>query len=572
MCLFFIKCFFITRLQCCSVCSTMHVVLLFVAIVSYIRADHVDIPLSVSGYSYAAIIDIDDKEYNVVLDTASNKILYGENITEYTLLDDNCLSLSVDESFANFTVANATCVSSQVLFSMQNTSNASVKVQFFDSRSIANANLHDWSTTAGVLGMSYPTCDESTFCKDTSFQTYLSSFDTPNFNSGIIGLDLNRYNGSLQLGGVSSDYANLMWSSPQATEYPSYHETFLYNLQICDRQLQSNWSHTYDVVVDTASACVSLPKEFYDSFAAWFNTSVHLTITPENEHLSDYEILTSHDILPLLSFSLHESSPLLHVSLADLLVNSSDIESEDGAPMLYIYRNDTFSSIYRVCILRGESLVHISSEKSNHVYNNPPVVLGSLALRSIYFAANYQTRQIGFANKRTYSNPTAQCKTLIRCKGEQLTDHSLNQCKEPWCARYFFKVYDEDAGICHYDMGAVVVGFIFIIVIIVMEICSYFIGEYCSQHLSSPTNANPSTDHKLDPITASIAPVIVGIVDVFLIYICQWAPVPNNRRAVTPQNSETGREERWVPVSVSQHEHEERVLSLAEGNTSTTWT
>lgn len=64
------------------------------------------------------------------------------------------------------------------------------------------------------------------------------------------------------------------------------------------------------------------------------------------------------------------------------------------------------------------------------------------------------------------------------CVGEYVFNPSLNSCARPECTNYFFSTYNEDDGDCSLNQAAVVVGCLFLVVCILMEMWAYLIVHH----------------------------------------------------------------------------------------------
>jgi len=185
----------------------------------------------------------------------------------------------------------------------------------------------------------------------------------------------------------------------QPVSEPNNHQFFLENLTFCGISLLSNFSNNWPVVVDSGSVCVSLPSEIYDTFTSWLDNSTVVDISQMNS----------------LSFQLamnDNANLFYHIPLSSLLINSSDIISEDGAPFIHVAGSSTPN---RLCVLRGSSIV-----SHNNQFNTPPILLGSLALRSMYFAADFDNFGVGLASKYSpLSGSGLQCQARAECVGDQ---------------------------------------------------------------------------------------------------------------------------------------------------------
>jgi hypothetical protein len=171
------------------------------------------------------------------------------------------------------------------------------------------------------------------------------------------------------------------------------------------------------------------------------------------------------------------------------------VSNGDGAPYLQ-FNDDSVENSTRLCILRGEN---INLEKGSDL---PSIVIGSLALRSLYFSVDYVNGRVGFANKQTHSihtsniNSTTQCAERKECHSylyETSIDVANNQCAKGECSNYFFFHIDTD-GNCQSDKGALVAGVVILCCIIAMEMASYVVTQYTASQYAISTDMSYSKD------------------------------------------------------------------------------
>lgn len=214
------------------------------------------------------------------------------------------------------------------------------------------------------------------------------------------------------MGGIAAAYQNSLEWTYQATSSPQNHIFFLENLTYCGISLLANYSNNWPVVLDTASVCLSLPKELYNIFTTWL----------DNATVVDYPSRVSQ--LPSLTFQLPidsttNSGETYFISLGDLLINASDFLYEIGHPAVRVKNAPGGVAQMRLCVLQGSAIVGSSSQ-----FNTPYIILGSLAMQSLYIAADYNNGGVGLAAKPRGastggSSVNAGCAVKADCEGEQ---------------------------------------------------------------------------------------------------------------------------------------------------------
>ena len=196
----------------------------------------------------------------------------------------------------------------------------------------------------------------------------------------------------------------------------------------------------YHVVVDTGGSCLTLPSEIFDDLKSWWKP-----LSIQNIQSTDLQSL------PALKFTLADvytsndnANDELIIYLSNLVVNKSEIPSElnQGGGLLLSSSTD---STLAVCVLRGASVYGTDDQM-----RIPHISLGSLVLRSLYFAADYSSGGVGLANKYDkfmYADANIglcpYCKSQVQCVGQQALDDYSNSCVDPACSSYFFAKMDE---------------------------------------------------------------------------------------------------------------------------------
>jgi hypothetical protein len=254
----------------------------------------------------------------------------------------------------------------------------------------------------------------------------------------------------------------------------------LNDLSFCGINMLANISRTYPVLVDTGSSCLTLPAELYDHFTAWLDNNT---------------VIMAPELLPAFSFKLvgndgHMSEELF-IPLSTLLVSVGSIDKEAGAPYIVLQENINGVSVdlkKRICVLKGAEIGHPYS------YPAPLIVFGALTLQSLYFAADFETFAMGLANKLSptdtayYQENRQYCTAAVQCTGGQSFVPAKNFCKPPRCDQYFFSEVDPATQTCVASASPFYFGLIFLAVIILMEVISFFVSQYSGYLLSQGTS------------------------------------------------------------------------------------
>lgn len=395
--------------------------------------------------NYLVPVRTPDRKYrNLVVDTGNAQLqllsrgFKFNNKTEIELDTAQCLALQEDFSIIQFVTVlqkqqiSGYCAQYRGKVSL-GPAMSTVNFTVATNISIQNPLLHPWVSPNldGDIGLAY--CNSVTGTCSTA-QTTSPFFEilankTGRVNStnerSVFGLDFwttplqpSGVAGSMQLGGVLSKYtADIMWGQ-QTTDTPTYHEAFLSEVKVCGVDLLSGIGvSSWPMLVDTGVACAALPAQIYDMFVAWFDASP----VPDTSNM------------PALTFGIEGSKSTsgqstLYLPLSSLLVNASVFKAglEPGAPEIVVG-----GVKQKLCLLRN------SDAFSTPV---PRIILGALALRSLYFAADVGTFRVGLANKISpaslidhISNDKKRCRARTVCVGHQSFSSETNTCVSPSC-------------------------------------------------------------------------------------------------------------------------------------------
>lgn len=450
------------------------------------------------------------------MDTGSSKLVsYTSNfLSEIPDSSNFCLKLTDDQTYVGYiSNDNFTCTNDKEIASI---GDAKSDVTMVKSHNLAvdNPYLHNWQLANGSIGLSYNQYCTTNCQNYTSFQAILINSTTTQYNQ-TFGFDFRNDNSTIdsirskpstfQLGGVKEEFSDsITWlaqpNQPSNENY--YHQFFLSDLSFCGENILGNVSNNWPVLIDSGSTCLSLPGEFYDNFASWLNNNTIVNDASE---------------LPALSFKMNiDNSSTFYIPLASLVVPSSVIQKEAGAPKILIGGVSK-----RICVLKGSDIQTLSN---GYVYPPPYISFGSLVFESIYFAADFTSGKVGLANKLAnnevnfYQNKTNQyCKAPTSCYGQQSYEPSSNECKSPSCSSYFFAQLDEPTQTCQYSMSSYYFGIIFISIILFMEFISYFVLQYTVSSAIMNRRLITSSFVYVDKFSAWIGQLICLILDLFLI-------------------------------------------------------
>lgn len=350
----------------------------------------------------------------------------------------------------------------------------------------ANEKLHDWGASGGDMGMAFGS---------VVFQTLLSRMGQVPGESNFtyLGMDLNSESdsqgSSMQIGAALAallpQYRDKISWARQGFNSPAYHYVMLRNMRTCNSMVSLTnpnlATNSVRFIIDTGQVCLQLPAGMYSSTVAWLR--------------KEYD---SQDQLPSISFQVDNgTSPwysdsatiprgeLLYIRLQDLLLPAdqlSDINPQNGAPEVKV------SGVsQRLCLLKTDGLFSTTDGETTTAVSTTGV-LGTLALQSVYFAAEYETKSVGFASKLSTADVDAiydnsQCAPPVQCIGQEVYDKSLNSCIKPACDDYFFAYLDEASQTCLYRLDLYNAGIVILTFCIFTEVLSFFVKQYSAIQL-----------------------------------------------------------------------------------------
>lgn len=386
---------------------------------------------------------------------------------------------------------------------------------------LVNPELHRWELLNGTIGLSY--------CSDESAEVVLcDAFTRLLANSSdaanpMFGLDLNEASkaSEMHLGGVGEVFSSSMVWATQTTQNPSMHSFMMRDLRLgCGDGNAPNifgpYGNTWPAVVDTGSVCLSLPGEMFDNLHSWWGEDA--SSSPPGGHSGR---------LPDLSFSLADAGTdaVLLIRMSDLIVNRSDISAEvaSGGGLRLSGSDDKV-----VCVLRGSEIVD-----DEEIRRTPHISLGSLALRSLYFAADF-SGTLGFANKNVSNDPLSSelpspyCKSVQQCAGDQDYDAFSNSCNDPDCLKYFFVSLNTAAHRCEYKLENYALGIALVVIFLVFDVMSILILTKIEIE-NYPSASRPYYSFDSWFITG-LGRLIMTRVDYFISEILRWTRRPPLRQ------------------------------------------
>jgi hypothetical protein len=354
----------------------------------------------------------------------------------------------------------------------------------------------------------------------------------------LFGLDFNsdhsstagKSTSSMQLGSLAPEYRDQVVWARQGYISPEYHYVMLKNmgLQTCSSGPEGSAgggpvrflgdrvaTNSFVAMVDTGQVCLQLPGEMYESVTGWL--------------LADYP---SADDLPAIGFQVdtgHEEwaaeepprASMMHLLLKDLLLPAADledIESPDrGAPAVTVGGVEK-----KLCILRLNT-VFSTVFPGVMLDPAPTIVLGSLALQSVYFAADFSSLSVGLAPKQSPAQvdalyASAQCASPKQCVGDQVWAPTINVCAAPLCDSYFFAYLDQDTQTCRNRLDLYNAGLVIVCMCVLVEAMSYFVMQYSALQLMGVESGDfrytrPMNTH-VDMLTYYVGKALSKAIDV----------------------------------------------------------
>lgn len=557
-----------------------------VQLLETVSQDILQLNLTNIGYNYALSMYVADQPMKLIVDTGNHDMTiqqYDSSIGPREYNSIACLTLYEDSTYVYYFSENSSYTGYCNLAVNQSVSlvdtsfkdrhmlyATDVEYTLATNISIVNPTLHPWTSTQGNLGLAYchPT---SLLCQynrgfsvfENMLLNYTNSVNLTSYsdNNNVVGLDFNAQDtssdnsnylytntSSMQIGGILSDYSSdIVWAR-QATSQPFYHRFVMRHLEMCGPKgvdlMRSVGSSYWPVLVDTGQVCLQLPDQIYDSVYNWLGT-----IATDG--------VTSLAALPTLSFQVdggvrsslsgdrirdagNSAGDYLYIPLSSLLINDDNFNATEvskGALSIPVGSDgDTMS----FCMLKSGSIYGTSTGGSAMADPPPNIVLGSLVLRSLYFAADYGQKAVGLANKANTSTlstyydisiQSSKCAASERpsCIGQQYYSYSNNQCKSPRCHQYFFAELDTESQYCEYKLGTYNAGMFFLSLIIIFEVVSYFVMQYSSLQVLGYGEGEENMSRiremntEVDSVTRYVGMGLTYVVDFVVVNVLHWA-------------------------------------------------
>jgi len=405
------------------------------------------LPLKAFGYQYtiSLLYGLNESFINSVIVDTGNNLLMLVGCQGIPGAQEN--QLCVPYNTSSFTPSNLVLVDNDVISSPYRSQfsllvgflppvgfsppQKELQVQLIGQMNATMLFMHPWNLAGGNLGLSYPDL-QSPFFRDsgmTAFQVLLSQVSP---NLPVFALDFNcGAKSEIHLGGFSDQYSSVMqWSDSQVVAQPSYHAFHVYGLQVCGVPLFQTYSNHWPALVDTGSVCLSLPAEFYDTLMPWLQNVQCAKVRTRGPRCQ----VQAGAILPTLVFRISEMGGLLYLPLKNLLLDPNSAGAQ------------------KLCIMRTYTILTPQQEQQNGMFDPsfPKIVFGSMALKALYFGADFGTGRIALANKIVpgRSQMVAGCVAPKVCEPSRMLNKYTNQCGEPVCSQYLLWTYDPGTGFC----------------------------------------------------------------------------------------------------------------------------
>ncbi|KAH7647145.1 erythrocyte membrane-associated antigen [Cryptosporidium bovis] len=251
----------------------------------------------------------------------------------------------------------------------------------------------------------------------------------------------------------------------------------IYDFKICDSFLLQEISSNWVAVFDLSSTCLSVPPFLFTRITKW----LPLECPSNSDYLNNIESQNTHNstALPYSSLCTVKETPLPIISFklkqsGIYYMNNNGTEFDDNE-YIYIHLDDyliSYNNKNYLCLLNStqslmgkNTYIPVDDDFSYNYYstslsssNNPPILFGSLFLKSYGVTIDYSHNKIGFYQKFKYHstkndtygnlNVNSNCPTKKMCIGDSTYSPSLNECIPPDCSEWFSYELDRDTNKC----------------------------------------------------------------------------------------------------------------------------
>lgn len=287
---------------------------------------------------------------------------------------------------------------------------------------------------------------------------------------------------TLTIDGLDPEYANSVeWSEKTFGGVNAPWSAPAFDFTVCGVRLYGE-SSFMGLMLDSSAVCLSLPTEAFNTVMAWAPSECTNAQPPGSPDplvppCRVPESVGPSEPLPWLSFKLSEGGQPLYIPLRSLVVPGEGAEATDDGEQYY-------------CILEKEAIEPALRSSSDPHF--PSIVLGSLAMRSLYVVMDIGTTKMGMAPKVAPAdlgavsdggNGNCAASALPSCIGGDVYDAARNTCVAPDCGNsYAFQDLDEDTHTCYYATWAKALAVICLGTMGCCELlCCGFLRETCAQ-------------------------------------------------------------------------------------------
>jgi hypothetical protein len=300
-------------------------------------------------------------------------------------------------------------------------------------------SLHNYSMIDGLFGIgleagAFFSCKSYNMIACTSieriYQQIIAKNATNLYRNGKlnmqIGINLSSES-ALDLPAQVEDKSQIQWAERYSTMTRINHHLQMYNLQVCNVSIFGEYSSSWDAVIDTGSACLGLPTEFFTNLMAWIPSNCSFR---SNRKTICYlpESFNDTNSLPVLSFALEDSREnTLHIPLKDLLLPVK-LDRTDG-----LYKR-------RWCIAELSSMQSPSIARDGF----QKIIIGFQALKSFYTVLDWAESRSGLlklnSSDSNFNNVNFGCVRRNQCQENQKYDLHSNSCTKNVCSLYLFRL------------------------------------------------------------------------------------------------------------------------------------
>jgi hypothetical protein len=305
--------------------------------------------------------------------------------------------------------------------------------------------IHNISNANGVLGLgmeslaTYSCAHNNALCAPVQRIIASIGYNTSQIlqsdTLNSFGINITDTQGYIDIPSKEMKNKNLISAEVSSPKIRLLYHLQIYNMSVCGIPIFSNITSSWDAIIATSEACLTLPSEFFTTLINWLPVDCYNTKDGVQNSVRACFLRgpIENMSLPEISFQLEENGTILTLPLEALILPtaSRNIVGEGYGRK-------------RLCITEFTSLARTAQPYPRKI------VFGFRTLLPFYTVFDLHNSRVGLLQKEKNTinqMPTKGCVASAACQEYQVFNPYLNRCETRSCGYYLFTV-DLKTGTC----------------------------------------------------------------------------------------------------------------------------